>query len=48
MKTSLALVIMDTQGNMFDEVFSLYNGGRIIKVLSRLIEAAREKNVAVI
>lgn len=48
MRKVQALVIVDAQVNMFDEEFSIYEGDRIIKVLSGLIEKARHKGVSVI
>lgn len=48
MNTSQALVILDAQVNMFDEEFSVYEGERIVGVLSSLIVAARSQGVSVI
>jgi nicotinamidase-related amidase len=48
MKSSQALMIIDAQVNMFDENFSIYQGDRIIKILSLLIDKARAKGVSAI
>lgn len=46
--TNKALVIVDTQVNMFDESFSVYDGKRILAVISGLIEKARKSNADVV
>lgn len=43
-----ALIVVDTQVNMFDESFSVYAGERILKTIGGLIKKARESTVEVI
>jgi len=43
-----ALIVVDTQVNMFDEAFSVYDGDRIIKTISSLINKARKSKIDVI
>lgn len=43
-----ALMVIDTQVNMFDDSFSVYDGDRILKVIDGLIERARNSEVDVI
>jgi len=43
-----ALLVVDTQVNMFDEGFSVYAGDRILKTISSLINIARKAKVNVI
>jgi len=45
---SCALIVVDTQANMFDEDFSVYEGDRILKIISSLIDKARKAEVQVI
>ena len=42
------LVIIDTQVNMFDESFSVFDGPRILKVIGGLIEKARNSRIEII
>lgn len=48
MNTKTALLVIDSQVNMFDESFHIYQADKIISTLSNLIEKARSKDVPVI
>lgn len=43
-----ALIVVDTQVNMFDEAFSVYAGDRILQTISGLIKKARADQADVI
>ncbi len=43
-----ALIVVDTQVNMFDELFSVYAGERILQTITNLIKKARAAQAEVI
>ncbi len=48
MRQNSGLIIVDTQENMFDPSFSVYDGTRILKTIGELLEQARKSQTAVI